>query len=378
MGNRVKLAVIGSRGIPGRYGGFESFAEQLAEKLPSKGIEITVTCESSLKSYRGRFPGVRTIYFPVINRLRIFSEVFFDAVALAWSAAADVNVVFLLGYSACLFASLPRLAGKKVIINPDGLEWRRRKFSKTVRYLLKLMEFSAARVANYLFADSRAMQEYFSVNHRVNPVYISYPAPIVKLSEGNGKAAAMGLEAGSYFLVVARLEDENNIDLIIDGFNRCASNRRLVIVGANMKTKYVDRLMNMANGNVVFLKGIYRKELLRDIRLNCFAYLHGHEVGGTNPSLLEAMGCGNAIIALDTPFNREVAQNCAVFFKKDPDDLIRAIHFLETHGSERERMRYEARLIAGNHYGAGRTIEDYANLFRKIASGSSKLSHCME
>ncbi len=366
---RIKVAIVGSRGVPSRHGGFERLVEHLIAALPDAGFEVTVFCESSLRKYRDKVKKARLIYFPVFEKARIFSEVLYDIVALAWCSVADLDIIYLLGYSACPFVILPRLTGKRVAINVDGLEWRRRKFSKPIRRILKTLESIAVKVSHCIVADSELMQRYFHETYGISPMFIAYPAPIEYHSSKEAAIASLGLVKGHYYLAVARLEPENNIDLIIDGFKKAETKRRLAIVGPLANTIYVRDLMQAADSRVVFLGGIYDVDLLTAIRLNCFAYLHGHEVGGTNPSLLEAMGCGSATIALDVQFNREVAGDSALFFQKDSEDLARKIRLCEASKSKAICMREKAREIAGSKYSLNRIVTQYVNLFVRVKKG---------
>lgn len=336
--------------------------------LPRNQFEITVTCESSLKKYRSKTTSARLIFFPTIERIRMISEILYDMIALIWCSVADLDVVYLLGYAACLFAVIPRVMRKKIFINVDGLEWKRRKFPRIIRRALKLMELVSVRVANVIVADSMVIQRYFKETYGASPWYIPYAAPIVYHSSSEEIIGEYGLAKEGYYLVVARLEPENNIDLIVEGFKKAKTDRKLVVVGPLTGNNYVRSLLALKESNVIFLGGIYDAEMLRALRLNCFAHLHGHEVGGTNPSLLEAMGCGNAIIALDVPFNREVVDGSAFFFRKDPADLAGKIMEVETDPSELISMRERARKIAVSRYSLGQVSTEYTSLFLKYTA----------
>jgi rhamnosyltransferase len=177
---------------------------------------------------------------------------------------------------------------------------------------------------------------------------------------------AFHLEKGGYYLVIARLEDDNNIKLIIEGFKNSSSKLKLVIVGSLISTQYVRELLGLRDRRIAFIGGIYEPRLQRTLRTNCFAYIHGHEMGGTNPSLLEALSSDNKILALDVPFNKEVAEDAALYFKKDMNDLSEKIMLMEnTNGG---CIQMSSRAIFERKYSGDKAIDEFADLLNEICS----------
>jgi rhamnosyltransferase len=360
------VLLLGSRGIPARYGGFETLVEALAFQLPKERMAITVFCESSLRKFRPEKSEVRLVYFPVFDKLRIISEVFFDIVGLIWSTLAPVEVTILFGYSAGLFCVLPRMFGKTVLVNVDGLEWKRSKFSGFVRATLRLLESMTARAASMIVCDSRTIQNYYERRYNVSAEYIPNPAPspndITPVHPGS-----LDFKEDSYYLVVARLEPENHVDMIIDGFVDSQTRKKLIIVGPLTNARYVSRLLELRTPPVLFLGGIFDRARLNALRIRCFAYIHGHEVGGTNPSLLEAMACGNAVLAYDVPFNREVARDSGLYFRTR-SELAGKMRLLEENALLRENSRAKAKRIAQMDYASSLVASAYARLIENSAS----------
>jgi rhamnosyltransferase len=297
---------------------------------------------------------------PLLRGPRIFTEILYDAFSILWASLLNVSVIYLLGYSASLFLIFPRLLGKKVVLNPDGLEWARAKFAWPIRSLLKAMEKIGVKLSNSIVADSRAIGDYLATSYGIRYVYIPYPCPKQSLTN-TGILEKMDLEPYKYVLCVARLEPENNLHLIVEGASVLNERIKLIIVGPLKKTKYCQRLIQQAPTNVKFVGGIYNKEILADLRRNCLFYIHGHSVGGTNPSLLEAMSCGNAVIAYDVCFNREVCGDSALYFRT-VNELKCAIQRLCNDEELRRTLQKKAKERC-NNYQLGIIVARYAKLF---------------
>src|SRR5208337_4676132 len=267
------------------------------------------------------------------------------------------------GYTASLCCFVPRLFGKKVFVNVDGLEWKREKFPRPVRVLLRLAELITTRAATGIICDSHAVEEYYRRQYHAGSSYA--PNPAFECRDFKSSIlTALGLEPHSYYLVVARLEPENHTDIIINGFLQSETKKRLVIVGPIVRTRYVEHLLRTRTDRVLFTGGVYERPALCALRREAFAYVHGHEVGGTNPSLLESMATASPTIAFDVPFNREVARNAALYFR-NAEQLAKRIHTLEYNSVRRRRMAAEARRIASRDYSASEAINRYAEIIQQ-------------
>jgi rhamnosyltransferase len=363
---KVRLAILGSRGIPNSYGGYETIAQELATGLAQEGFEVYVSCESKglrMKAH-GIYGGVRLVYFPIIKAIRNVSEVMiYDAFSVFW-ATFVADIIYMLGYSSTLTLLLPRLFGKVVIVNVDGLESSRRKFNPLLRFLYRFLEVVNVRIADYVVVDSETIGAFYRRTYGVEPVYI--PNGISEIEPLDPSVLKKyDLEIGKYYLVVARLIPDNNIHAIIEGFRQSNSRKKLVIVGPLENTRYVEKLLSSKDERTVFVGGIYEARLQRTFRHNCYAYIHGHDKGGTNPSLVEALSCGNVVLAVDVPFNREVAEDSAIYFTKDPNDISKKIDYVEKI-SDFSKIRKRAYAIYRKKYTAEGAVDVFAGFVEQV------------
>jgi rhamnosyltransferase len=325
------VAIVGTRGIPARYGGYETGAEELSTALVRRGFKVWVTCESNgMKIELNRtYRGVRLAYFPIIRAIRSLSEtILYDTLSVLW-ATLVADIIYMQGYSGTLALIFPKLLHKTILVNVDGLESKRRKFNRFLRVPYSALEILNTKIADYLIVDSHEIGAYYRRRFGVDSVYIPYGISEIKPLDP-AVLKRYGLKNGEYYLVIARLIPDNNIDLIIEGFKRSNSDKKLIIVGPLDNNAYVKRLLVQRDQKIVFLGGLYESRLQRALRKNCFAYIHGHEQGGTNPSLVEALSCRNIVLAIDVSFNREVAEDSALYFEKDPNDLKEKIRLLDS------------------------------------------------
>lgn len=366
---KLKIAILGSHGIPAAYGGFETIAQELGTGLVKKGFEVYVSCESKglkIKPY-GSYRGVRLIYFPVISAFRSFSEVFvYDLLSVVW-VTMRVDVIYMLGYSSILTLIFPRLLGKVVLVNVDGLEAARPKFNSFLRFFYRSFEKLSTKIAGYIIVDSKTICLYYQARYGVAPIYIPNGGGCTRTVKPLDSEAlkAYGLEKGNYYLFIARLTPDNNIDFVIDAFKRTNSRKKLVVIGPLENNNFVKKILANKDERVVFLGGIYDPQLQRTLRYNCFAYVHGHQMGGTSVSLVEAMSCGNTILAYDTPSNREVAETSAIYFKKDVESLKTIIENLEKNQSSIQ-VNETARLLYLKNYSANNTLNEFVNAVDRI------------
>ena len=310
----MKLAILGTRGIPAQYGGFETFAEQLATRLSRMCVDVTVFCPADAPRPKTVFRGV-TLQYIKSRPLKQFSEVVWDLNCF-WAARRSFDVVYMLGVGAGFAAWLPRLFGTVVWINTDGIEWKRSKWSLPQRAYLAFVEGLSVLFASRIIADAEAIAQYLRTRYR-GLRRVSTIAYGADLPDGNPNSQLLeewGLQAWQYYLVVCRLEPENHVLEIIQGFMKSEPSFPLVIVGnVTQPNGYVCKLLTYRSDRVCFLGAVYEQEKLAALRIFAKAYMHGHSVGGTNPSLLEGMACSNLVIAHDNPFNREVLGEAGLY-----------------------------------------------------------------
>ncbi len=364
--NMISIAILGSRGIPARYGGFETFAEELAIRLTKRNISVTVYCESDGPNEGCFYKGIKLVYIPIKN-FGPATTIIFDILSL-WDARKDFDVVYMLGYGAAPFCFIPRMWGSRVWLNVDGIEWARAKWNRIARCYFKFMEFFSMWTPNHVIADAEGIKDHLHSRHlRVPPCsVIPYGAPIIDTAPVSDILCDLGLRPFQYYLVVARIEPENHIIEIIEGYKQSKTCLPLIVVGNHQAgTSYANKVVAVAGDGVSFVGGIYDKDKLISLRYYSSAYFHGHSVGGTNPSLLEALGCGNLVIAHDNKFNREVLGKEGHFFVKSQDipQLIENIESLKdddrvpVSGSAKECIR----LI----YNWDKVAESYFQLLHK-------------
>lgn len=311
----MKMAILGTRGIPAEYGGFETFAQELSARLVRDNIDVTVYCKKVDSHAESQYKGVKLKYIKS-PRLGPFTSLFYDLICIL-KALKNHDLIYMLGYGAGLFFWLPRIIRKPLWVNMDGLEWKRSKWPWYGKIYLRVNEWLAVKFAGLIIADAEQIKTYLVAKYgnNINCRMISYGAEVVSVPPDINLIQQCGLKPYDYYLVVCRLEPENNIKEIIKGFIRSSTSKKLIVIGSpKKKTRYARSILRADDTRVKLMGSIYNRELLKAIRYYSFTYIHGHSVGGTNPSLLEALGCGNPIIAHDNLFNREVAGNNAVYF----------------------------------------------------------------
>lgn len=321
-----RIAILGTRGIPARYGGFETFAQELAVRLVERGFSVTVFGEESADcQLETEYQGVKLRYrkAPAWGPL---STLVFDVRCLM-ECRKGFDLVYMLGYGSAIFCLLTRLFGVKTWINMDGVEWQRSKWSRWAKAWFRLMEWVAVRVADRVIADADGIRDHLEQRHgklRCCSV-IPYGAYCMHARADPELLGQFAVSPYEYYLVVCRLEPENHVLEIIEGFLRSGSRFPLIIVGdKQVNNTYISHLLELSTYKVRFVGSIYDQRLLGGLRIFCRAYIHGHSVGGTNPSLLEAMGAGNVTIAHDNIFNHEVLGSAGLYFR-DSDEIAAGV-----------------------------------------------------
>ena len=370
-----RIAIVGSRGIPAKYGGFETSVEAVAPRLVEMGWNVFVSCEGPRNQNKPAvYKGVNLFYFPVRPFFRIIYETLYDMYSLVKSSLMS-DCIYMLGYGAGLFFFIPKIFRKKLAVNVDGLEWKRDKFNKLEKSILLISEKCAVRFADAVVADSNEIKNYIEERYKKKAVYITngVDAPQVEKWDerkftGHGFLEENSLAANDYWLVIARLEPENNIHVIVRAFLKSNPDRKLVIIGNFSSKKYQRHVLkiledNNAGERVILTGAIYDVNLLNMLRQNCFAYIHGHSVGGTNPALLEAMSMRNLVIAHDNEFNREVGTQTILYFK-DVNDLVARIEEIENKPDSSAHLKEAAYSRVLSHYSWEDIVEEYDKLFR--------------
>jgi glycosyltransferase involved in cell wall biosynthesis len=364
--DRLSIALVGTRGVPARYGGFETAVEEVGRRLADRGHRVVVYCRTvpgAEEPPPAEYLGMELVHLPAARKrsLETLSHTALSVRHLL-THRTDAAIVFNAANSPLLPAL--RAARIPVATHVDGLEWKRAKWGGTGRRYYRLAEALAVRWSDALIADARGIADYYRDAFAAPTTLLTYGAP--RIAPGSHRLAELDLEPRGYHLVVARFEPENHVDLIVEGYAASEAAKPLVVVGsAPYADEYTRQVHALADRRVRFLGGVWDQELLDQLYANCCTYLHGHSVGGTNPSLLRAIGAGAAVTAFDVDFNREVVADAGRFFRT-ADDVARQIGAVEADPEGTERAGQRARELAAG-YDWDEVAAGYEELARALA-----------
>ncbi len=324
----MRIALVGTRGVPARYGGFETCVEEVGTRLVTRGHAVTVYCRTRTgEPAPGTYRGMTLVHLPALRR-RSLETLSHSGLSVAHLARHRTDAAVVFNSANAPWLPVLRSAGIPVATHVDGLEWRRAKWGAVGRRYYRLAERLAVRWSDALIADAGGIHDYYREAHGVDTDLIAYGAPAT-LGATAERIARLGLASDGYHLVVARFEPENQVDVIVSGYRRSNAALPLVVVGsAPYADEYTRRVHGLADDRVRFLGAVWDQDLLDELYANAFSYLHGHSVGGTNPSLLRALGAGTATTAFDVVFNREVLADAGQYFTT-ATDLAAAIESTE-------------------------------------------------
>jgi glycosyltransferase involved in cell wall biosynthesis len=357
----MKIAIIGTRGIPNNYGGFEQLAEYLSLGLKEKGHDVYVYSSDKHSYKESTWRGINIIHkYDPEKKIGTMGQFIYDLNSILNSRKHKFDVILNLGYTSS--SIWMRLFSKKtvVITNMDGLEWKRTKYSKKVQRFLKYAERLAVKLSDILVADSMGIQSYLYKKYGVQSHYIAYGAELF-INPDASVLKPFNVEPYSYNMLIARMEPENNIEMILDGVSNASNPIPFFVIG-NYSNKFGTylKLKYKANDRIIFLGSIYDAVIINNLRYYSNLYFHGHSVGGTNPSLLEAMGCKCLIAAHDNEFNRGVLREDAIYFSHSSQ----VTQLLASQKNEEKHQRY----ILNNYqrvekeYSWNKIVEQYENV----------------
>jgi glycosyltransferase involved in cell wall biosynthesis len=328
---RMNIAIIGSRGYPFVYSGYETFVKELAERLVQMDVEVHVYCHRNLfKTYPKKVNGVHLHYIPTIET-KSLSQLIHSFISMLHASFSSVDVILVVNAANGPLGWIPKMAGKKTLINVDGLEWLRPKWKGMGSKYFYFAAKTATKLYDKIITDADAMRDVYLKEFNSDSKVIAYGAP-KKMNPASDLIERWSLKNREYYFIVGRLIPDNNADLIIQGFLESRTEKKLVIVGDVMyKDNYADNLKALQQENLIFTGYINDSNELMALYQNCFAYIHGHKFGGTNPAMLKAMANDCAILALDTPFNREMLNNgeFGVLFQENSKSIAQHINMLE-------------------------------------------------
>lgn len=361
----MRIAILGSRGIPANYSGFETCAEELAVRLVERGHSVSVYCCRPYSHFPDEYyKGVKRIVLPTI-RTKSLEKIFHAALSLIHVAVTNTDVVLVLGLNIPLFCWLPRILGKKVFINVDGLEWKRKKWGVLASKYLLWSERMAALVSHCLITDARCIETYYLEKYQKKSTFIAYGAETKRYPPGE-MLKKYGLEKDGYIFYVARFEPENNPLLVREAYDMLKEpHKKLVMVGdSQFSRKYVENVRNTTNPNI-FFTGFLFGDGYREVASNAYLYIQASEVGGTHPALVEAMGFGNFILANDVPEHREVLRDAGVYYK-GKEELSAKMEYFINHPESVNRLKRRTQEIVRKEYSWEDITSKYENLFKKM------------
>lgn len=363
-----KIAIVGTRGIPANYGGFETFAEELSTRLAARGHQASVySRKGTVKWTEPYYKGVRVIQLPTI-RNKYLDTVFNTLLSTVHVMFSDVEIVYFCNAINSVYTVLPRLTGKKSIINVDGLEWKRKKWSRIGKMAYQISEWLATFLANEIISDSKRIQLYYKKKFRKETIFISYGANPEVPKSGEEVLKRYGLKKYDYLIYVSRFEPENNAHLMIQAYEKVKTDKPLVMVGdAPYSVPYIRQLRETKDSRIKFLGSIYGEDY-RILKANAYVYLHGNEVGGTNPALLEAMALGTCVIANGVGFNREVIGGAGLWFRRGSiSDLKEKIEFALAHPDNIKELGNRAVERIKTYYNWDLVTEQYEKFFSELS-----------
>lgn len=367
------IAILGTRGVPAQHGGFETFAEHLAQHLVSRGWAVTVYCQVNGGDAKTEdvWHGVRRVLIPV-RQTGAFGTVLFDWRCIRQTVSERPQLVLTLGYNTAVLDVMVKTSGLTHVINMDGVEWARRKWKWPARLWLRLNERAGCWLGDHLVADHPGIALRLRRVARESKItMIPYGADAVHIDpESDGAILQkLGLESRGYALVIARPEPENSILEIVSAFSRSIRHWKLVVLGRfdTEKNRYHAAVRAAAGDEVIFTGALYDQAVVSRLRANAQLYIHGHQVGGTNPSLVEAMGAGSAILAHDNEFNRWVAGSGAAYFK-NIDACDQALNTLLGNESELAPMRLWSRSRHAQCFTWPVVLDEYEDFLTKWAA----------
>jgi len=371
----MRFAILGSRGFPSTYGGYETLVRHLAPHLVEQGHDVTVYCRSrEVRRRTWTSDGVRCVWTPGRDN-KSFSTLSFGLTGTIDASLRRFDSVLILNIANGFWFPALRAARIPFAVNTDGIEWQRAKWSALGRMTFRVGAQMTARHADLLICDSKAIGDVWKSLSGRNSAFISYGAAVPD-DVGRDLLGPAGVP-DDYLLVVARLAPENNVELTLDALDILGERApHAVIVGsANFDSPIEDRLSEIADsGRITWLGHISDQNVLTQLWAHCGVYVHGHSVGGTNPALLQALGAGAPTLALDTPFNSEVLPHGQHLFPHDAEGLAARIAAVVASRALREEMAQLGRQIIRERYRWDAVCDQYADVLTTLAQGHREAS----
>ncbi len=350
------------------YGGYETFVKELSERLITKGIAVHVYNQKHLFTDRPPIVnGIHLHYIPTLPH-KSLNQIIYCFLSLFHAAFSSAEVILVVNLAAGPMGWIPKITGKKTIINTDGLEWLRPKWKGLGAKYFYFGAWSATKLYDQLICDAEAMQKVYLEKFNAQSRVIAYGAPPFKESSEE-HIRGLGLKPGEYYLIVGRLVADNNADLLVKGFLESKSSKKLVIVGdVPYRDTYAQEIKKFASEKVIFLGYVKHPDVLMSLYQHCYVYLHGHQFGGTNPAMLKAMSNQCAILALDTPFNREMLNDgeFGIFFELDSAAVAHEMNQIEGAEEKVQLLKRKVKYGLTEKYNWEVITDKYISEFTKL------------
>ena len=371
MSKKLRIAIIGSRGYPIVYSGYETLVKELAERLVKSGNEVTVYCHSKLFNLRPKkVNGINLVYTPSVSS-KVFSQLYNSFFSFMHVFFSDVDVVFVVNSANGPFGILTKLSGKKICINVDGLEWLRPKWKGLGSVYFIFASKLATLFFDVIITDSVEMNKVYRNKFGKKSTVIAYGSTM-KIEIKSKILEKFNLQKKQYYLIVGRLIPDNNSKLIIEGFLKSNSNKSIVIVGdVPYNDGYANNIKLLSSNKVVFTGYVNNQVDLTTLYNNCFGYIHGHEFGGTNPTMINALDLNCQILALDTVFNREMLYNKkSILFNKNENSISKNINEFEERYDE--LIQNNTSYILPEKYDWNFIFNQYLEVFQGLTKHQNK------
>ncbi len=367
----MTVSIIGSRGYPYVYSGYETFVKELSERLVLQGIHVRVYCHKNLfTSYPKEIKGIELVYMPTIES-KILSQLIHSFLSMSHACLSKTDVILAVNAANGPWGLISRIFRKPTCINVDGMEWLRPKWKGLGAKYFYFSAWLATKLYDRIITDAEEMRKVYLDEFSKESTVIAYGAD-PRFSNNPELLTQFDLKPNEYYLVVGRLIPDNNAAIIVEGFIASKSSKKLVIVGdVPYKDKYAASLKAKASSNIIFLGYVKNSDILAELYHNCFVYLHGHEFGGTNPTMLKAMAYGCAILALDTRFNREMLSNdrFGLLFEKNIPSVALSLQNIEQQEGLLVNLRSNSRNGLTAKYNWDHITDAYIVLLNEMIAG---------
>ncbi|ALO67793.1 glycosyl transferase [Arthrobacter alpinus] len=365
--------MIGTRGVPAAYGGFETAIEEIGKRLVARGHSVTVYCRKGNEPRLREHEGMKLVHLPSI-RAKVVETLSHTAISVLHACArGKPDVAFVFNAANSPFVPALHLRAIPTAVHVDGLEWLRGKWGSAGRRYYRFAESFAVRTADAIIADAQGIADYYEYEFGVSSHLLRYGSPILNLPSDT-KLESLSVSSKKFHLVVARFEPENNVEMIVRGYHASNAKLPLVVVGsAPYSASYTNQIEEIAKNDerIRLLGGVWDQDLLDQLYAHALTYLHGHSVGGTNPSLLRAMGAATAVCAFDVVFNREVLGDLGQFFCT-PSDVTQFVSSAESSPHDQVELGDQIQRRAARLFNWDDVALGYEGLARDLAAGKGE------